>query len=131
MRDRPSGLELLELGRSLLLDELLPLVPADRRRDVHLLATAIGIALREVDAGDGPAQAIQSELAALYEAHEAGGVDGPPDGLLRRFAADLRNGAFETSQGHERAARAILWRLAVLRLHEGNPQFLAAHGLGD
>src|SRR5439155_11638842 len=32
MGDLPSGLDLLELGRLLLLDELLPLVPPERQR---------------------------------------------------------------------------------------------------
>jgi hypothetical protein len=48
--------------------------------------------------------------------------------LLRHFAADLRNGAFETSPSREKAARAILWRLTIGKLREGNPQFLAANG---
>jgi hypothetical protein len=48
--------------------------------------------------------------------------------LLRRFAADLRNGAFETSEPRERAARAILWRMTIARLRMGNPDFLAANG---
>ncbi|MGH7094555.1 MAG: hypothetical protein ACREFB_13605 [Stellaceae bacterium] len=49
--------------------------------------------------------------------------------LLRRFALDLRRGAFETSGSRERAARAILWRMVILMLGEWNPQFLAAHGI--
>jgi hypothetical protein len=49
--------------------------------------------------------------------------------LLDRYAADLRNGAFETSPSRESAARAILWRLTIEKLREANPQFLAANGL--
>ena len=56
-----------------------------------------------------------------------GGVSA--DRLLRRFAADLRNGAFETSEPRERAARAILWRMTIARLRAGNPDFLAANGV--
>ena len=69
---------------------------------------------------------IDSELAAFY----GGGRDarGPDDALLRRFALDLRNGAFETCPSHESAARAILWRLTIARLREANPQYLAANG---
>jgi hypothetical protein len=48
--------------------------------------------------------------------------------LLRRFAADLRNGAFETSPSRASVARAILWRLTICKLREGNPHFLAANG---
>ena len=57
-----------------------------------------------------------------------GGEGDSGDRLLRRFAGDLRNGAFETSGPRERAARAILWRMTIARLRVGNPDFLAANG---
>jgi hypothetical protein len=41
----------------------------------------------------------------------------------------LRKGEIQTSGSRERAAREILWRLTILKLREGNPQFLAAHGI--
>jgi aminoglycoside phosphotransferase (APT) family kinase protein len=128
MRDLPSGLDLAELGRRLLLDELLPLLPPEHHRDLHLVATAIAIARREAMAGEGPTEDILGRLVEFYP----GGRDarGPDDGLIRRFALDLRNGAFETYPSQERTARAILWRLTIARLREANPQFLAANGLG-
>jgi hypothetical protein len=126
-RDLPGGLDLAELGR-LLLDELLPLLPPERHRDLHLIATAIAIAQRETMAGGAPTRDILGRLAEFY----GGGRDarGPDDALIRRFALDLRNGAFETYPSQERAARAILWRLTIARLREANPQFLAANGFG-
>ena len=51
--------------------------------------------------------------------------------LLCRLAADLRVGAFEGCEMRARAARAILWRLTMMKLREGNPAFLAANGFGD
>jgi hypothetical protein len=122
MRDLPNSLDLLALGRELLLDELLPLLPPERERDVHLIATAMAIVAREAMAGDQPVKEID---AALRDFYEDGGA-----GLLRCFAADLRNGAFETSPSRAAAARAILWRLTIAKLREGNPQFLAANGFG-
>src|SRR5438067_9648538 len=71
MRDLPSGLELAELGRCLLLDELLTLVPPERHRDLHLVATAIAIAARETDAGEGPIRDILGRLAEFYAGVEA------------------------------------------------------------
>jgi hypothetical protein len=127
MRDLPSGLDLAELGRRLLLDELLPLLPPERHRDLHLVATAIAIAQREAIAGGALSRDILGRLAEFY----GGGRDARgPDGLILRFALDLRNGAFETYPSQERAARAILWRLTIARLREANPQFLAANGFG-
>jgi hypothetical protein len=169
MRELPSGLDLLELGRLLLLDELLPLLPSERHRELRLIATAIAITQREAMAGDGFEQDILCRLRRFYECAETalsalqGGEGGDPSrsdgegevGLgkrsgiphltptlsapkggegdtdgdrLRRFAADLRNGAFETSEPRQRAARAILWRMTIARLRMGNPDFLAANG---
>jgi hypothetical protein len=143
LRDRPSGRELLELGRQLLLDELLPLLPPQRRRDLHLVATAMAIAAREAAAGDKPTEDILRELAALYpedsrpyqtvdngrtEAASRDSIGQHGMVLLRRFAADLRNGEFESSEPRQSAARVILWRMTAVRLRQGNPQFLAANG---
>jgi aminoglycoside phosphotransferase (APT) family kinase protein len=66
LRDLPSGLDLAELGRRLLLDELLPLLPPDRHRDLHLVATAIAIAQREAIAGQGPTHHILGRLVEFY-----------------------------------------------------------------
>jgi hypothetical protein len=123
MRDLPSGTALLALGRELLLDELLPLVPPERQRELRLLATAMAIAERESIAGDAPAREILERLVEFY--------GGPDDASLHRLAADLRMGAFERCGRRERAARAILWRSTILKLREGNPQFLAENGFGE
>jgi len=160
LRDRPGGVGLLALGRELL-DELQPLLPPERQRELRLVATAMAIAEREAIAGDARLCEILARLRAFYEAAEIEGEaptpalprlrgrEGPappmanhlawegggsgnelPD-LLRRFAADLRAGAFEPCASRGRAARAILWRLTILKLREGNPGFLAAQGFGE
>jgi hypothetical protein len=126
MRDLPSGTALLALGRDLI-DELLPLLPPERRREVRLVATAMAIAEREALAGDALRHDILGLLAAFYGCSESG----PDDALLRRFAADLRAGAFDACDKRGRAARAILWRLTMLKLREGNPLFLARNGFGE
>jgi hypothetical protein len=135
MRDLPATLDLLELGRRLLLGDILPLVPEARQRDLHLVATSMAILAREAAAGNGPAVEIAGFLQNFYRGGDcAPGPEGGDGGgdvdltqLLRRLALDLRTGAFETSGSRESAARAILWRLTILKLREGNPQFLAAH----
>ena len=130
MRDLPTGLDLLELGRRLLLDDIAPLLPEARQRDIHLIATSIAIAAREAANADAPLREMGELLRQFYPPQP----DPPPASrerghmeLLHRFALDLRRGAFETSESRERAARAILWRSTILKLGEGNPQFLAAH----
>jgi hypothetical protein len=127
MRDLPASLDLLTLARELLLDELLPHLPPERQRDAHLIATAMAIASREARAGEGWQQQIGELLCRFYDTTSTGD---PMEGL-RRFAADLRNGAFETSPSRAAAARAILWRLTIEKLREANPQFLVANGVSD
>jgi hypothetical protein len=131
MRDLPETRDLLALAHELLLDELLPLLPPERARDAHLIATSMAIAAREA-AGEGWQEAISTALSEFYD-DIAAHPDPLPGGkeresVLVRFAADLRNGAFETSPSREKAARAILWRLTIAKLREGNPHFLAANG---
>jgi hypothetical protein len=121
MRDLPTGLDLMALARRLLLDEILPLVPEERRPDLRLAVTSMAIAEREAANGDAPLAEIAAMLAELYGE--------PAD--LRRLAGDLRKGEIQTSGSRERAARAILWRLTILKLREGNPHFLAAHGIAQ
>ncbi len=123
MRDLPSGAGLLALGRALLLDELLPLLPPERQRDLRLVATAMAIAEREAVAGDAPPRDVAERLAEFY-----GGSDPDP---LAHLAMDLRQGVFEKCTARAGAARAILWRLTILKLREGNPSFLAENGFGE
>ncbi len=160
MRDLPSGTALLALGREKLLDELLPLAPPERHRELRLIATAMAIAEREAIAGDAPAHDILGRLGRFYESSvgvadvaaaphpgplpASGEREGPiaqrwegegllaaESRLLRRFAADLRAGAFDVCETRGRAARAIQWRLTIMKLREGNPQFLAENGFGE
>src|SRR5437763_1131377 len=105
MRDLPSGLELAELGRRLLLDEVLPLLPPERHRDLHLVATAIAIAARETAAGEGAIEDMLGRLSEFYALSAVQAGEGDSAGaLLRRFTLDLRNGAFETCPSHASAA---------------------------
>ncbi|HEU0215364.1 MAG TPA: phosphotransferase family protein, partial [Stellaceae bacterium] len=65
MGDLPISRDLLALARELLLDELVPLLPPERRRDAHLAATAMAIAARERD-GEGWPEEIAADLVGLY-----------------------------------------------------------------
>jgi Domain of unknown function (DUF6285) len=128
MRDLPQGPELLAAARAALFDELLPLLPADRRIDAFLVANAMAIAEREASA-QAALTPVAQELAALYR-HDTlpAAADGVRE-LWRRFAGDLRRGAFATSASRESRARAILWQLTLAKLRLANPRFLHANGI--
>jgi hypothetical protein len=122
VRDLPKSGELLALARELMLGELLPLLPPTRERDARLVITAMAIAEREASAGVGPSEEIATQLAEFY---------GSDDASLGRLAGDLCAGTFEACNRRGQAARAILWRLTILKLCEGNPGYLAANGFGE
>jgi Domain of unknown function (DUF6285) len=140
MYELPSIPALLALARDMLLNELTPLLPDERKTDALLVAEAIALAARQAEDRDDPIQAVPCELEMLYKpltppspqpSPACGGGLGrgnAGEALLRRFANDLRKGAFETSQPCDQAARAILWRLTIAKLRQSNPNFLAANG---
>lgn len=123
MSDLPPGPDLLALARDMLTTDLLPLLPAERQLDARLIANCLAIAERESRL---PALAppIFKDLMRLYRA--AAEADGAV--LWRRFARDLRIGAFENSPERSARARAILWHSTIARLGLANPRFLAANG---
>jgi uncharacterized protein DUF6285 len=111
MRDRPDGATLRTLARR----------AAAEGEDEALVARALAIAEREEAAGAAPGAALRAALARRY------GVD-DAEQLLRRFAAEIRAGAFDRP-GPERAdALRLLWAMTWQKLAESNPGYLAAAG---
>src|SRR5579863_1658911 len=124
MRDLPTGPALSALARSVLLEELLPLLPRERQLEARLVAAAMAIAEREAAAGEAPSEWVADSLEQLYGA-------GDLDLQLHRLAADLRQGAFESEEWRERGVRILLWRLTIAKLRAANPRFLAANGFSE
>ncbi len=150
MPDLPAAPALLALARDVLLKDLLPALPQELLLDARLVANSMAIAEREAVSGKSVAEEIIGELEVFYVgetlthpalragsppsrtagegAEPSKGGKGEPDALRRRFARDLRAGAFEDSRQRERGARGILWRLTIAKLRLANPRFLAANG---
>ena len=116
--DQPAGEALLEAARRLLLDELLALLPAERRYDGLMIANAMAIAGRELrDAGAAPAVAAQRLLAFHEDATAA------PEVLARRLVADIRAGRFDDGPARERLVELLRAGLRD-RLAISNPKAL-------
>lgn len=124
-----GGLRLLARARAVLSEELTPLLPPDRQDAARALAAVLALAEREAAAGDNPFAALLTELAKFYgrPRYECPG-QGDSAALLRRFAGDLRRGAFAASPPREEIARYLMRHLTIARLHIENPRFLAANG---
>jgi hypothetical protein len=123
MRDLPTGPALLALARDVLLNELMPLLPAQAHLEARLVANSMAIAEREAISGAAPTQGVLHQLEELYDEGGEG-----EQLLLRRFASDLRAGVFEQGEPREPHAREILWRLTIAKLRDANPRFLNANG---
>jgi hypothetical protein len=116
--DQPAGEALLEAARRLLLEELLALLPAERRYDGLMIANAMAIAARELrDAGAAAAAAAQ-RLATFYEDATA-----EPDALARRLVADIRAGRFDDGPAREQLVQLLRAELRG-RLAISNPKAL-------
>lgn len=121
--DRPAGAQLLAEARRLLRQELLDLLPAERRLDGLMIANAMAIAARELAADPDATAAAAAEAARL-----AGWV--PPAGIgaeealaeaWRRLGRLIRAGRFD--EGAARDDLLLHLRAAVLaRLRVSNPK---------
>jgi hypothetical protein len=98
------GRQLLDIAREVLLRDLVPLLPEDRRLDALMVAQAMAIAERE-SAAAGPA------LDAA------------------RLATEIRRGVYDAPGEAREQLRAELWRHVRDALRIANPKLLAAHGL--
>lgn len=121
MRDRPHGAELLRQARSVLLDELLGALPESRRYDVLMVASAMAIAARELEAGEAGREVERTALEALLGPVSEDNIEGALSGLNRRLAAEIRVGKLD---GDPRV-HDILDRDAAARLALSNPKVLA------
>ena len=119
MSDRPGALALLGQARRSLLEELLPLLPEDKRYDALMIANAMAIATREIEAGAGSDAEERADLRELF-------ADAGPDGgygkarLAREIRAGRRDG--------EAAVHRVLTASAVRRQRINNPKALKASG---
>lgn len=125
MNNLPGNVDLLAIARETMLAELRPLLPGSARYAVAMIANAMAIAAREIEAGDAAMCAALARLDALY--------DIPPQTLAgaalieavrdreRRLAADIRSGVFDGQGERRREALAHLRASVAARLAVSNP----------
>jgi hypothetical protein len=133
MRDHPTGEELLIIARTVLREELMPLLPDERRYDALMVANAMAIAARQIAFGDAPERRERQSLAGLLGEPVDG--DGAMAGsaavgdLTRRLSAEIRGGAFDPSTPRHGAAHSFLLDVTVQKLRESAPKTLEAAGM--
>ena len=117
MAARGKGADaLLDLAIETLKTEIAPALPAEKRYAAAMVANALDIARREVEAAEEPQEFVL--LDGFYE-------DG--DGTLKQLAADIRSGQIGEDANPDLRARLRVHLVAELKIR--NPRFLKSRGV--
>jgi hypothetical protein len=108
LREPPDAADLLATARDVLLNELLPALPAEKALAARMVANAMAIAARAAAQDDG------WEAAALAR------IPGDP----REFAAAIREGRFDPGSPHHAEAAALLDDITRARCAVSAPRAL-------
>ena len=128
MFDRPDRLDLLAAAETALRDEVLPGLEGGARYTALMVASALAIARRELEAGNEPARLVLDAFAELYgqdNVHRAGGDSSERvKALMVDLAREIRDGGYDDDLLGP--IHAVLQTLVVERLKRSNPRFLEA-----
>jgi len=130
MRNKPDAAGLLHTARETLLNELLDLLPEERRYAMRMVANALAIAAREAEMEEADLVKELRLLSELYgeDVAQAAGANLHEriEKMNKRFARDIRDGMFDgaCAQG----VQALLMDQVRARLRISNPKYLEAAG---
>ncbi len=122
MRDNPQADDLLKIAEATFRQEILPLLPADKKYTALMIANAMRIAARQFGSTESETAV---EIIALCDLLGRPVVDNGPDALLhlnKEFAAAIRAGAFASGNEKHENARKHLLTSVQSRLAEVNPK---------
>jgi hypothetical protein len=129
MREDPNGASLLQAASTLLREDILKALPAEKRHGALMIANAMSIAMRQLEQGDAPEQAELQALRTLLGSG-AGDGDAPMRSLLltlnRQLAGRIRCGDADPGTTLRAATLAHLRQTARQRLVESSPKVLKA-----
>lgn len=123
MNDRPTPLELIAIANDTLTREVLPDAKPEHLYALRMIANALGIAARELEAHDKNVLSETQSLNALYAETQ------PADDLHacnQQFARDVRKGRFENNSAQETELRQHLLATARTKLAAAYPKGLAS-----
>jgi hypothetical protein len=121
MNDRPTPLELIRIAHDTLTRDVLPDAKPEQLYPLRMIANALGIAARELEAHDKNAVDETRGLSLLYNDNKNF------DSLTarnRQFARDIRRGAFESDLAQQAQVRQHLVLTARRKLAAAYPKGL-------
>ncbi len=126
MNNHPNAQELLAIARDTFKADILPVLPEKLRYLGLMIANAMGIAQREIEAGDAPARAEFERLRNLF--HERSkplaedALHTALESYNHRLANDIRAGRFD--DGERAALLEHLRQTTADKLAVSNPRAL-------
>ena len=119
MINRPRGDELLAVARRTLLDDLLPLIPADKAYEARMIANAMAIAAREL----GRCKDVDDETTeGIAEFYRVIGMDPSVVASEQSLADQIRKRLIDSV--HSRQLHALLLAVTRAKLAISNPKYL-------
>ncbi len=112
MREKPSGADLLDIAREVLRGDILPTLPDRNRYQALMIANAMAIVMRQLEADEGGLADVQASLGNLL------GADGTPEQLNSTLASRVRSG---DADGPE--IWNALHNIALGKVAESNPKY--------
>jgi hypothetical protein len=131
MNNEPDGAELLRVAQKVLREHLLPGIAKQQRYEALMVANAMAIAARELEAGDTGLREELRMLTVLYGdtivSQSGTSMKEKVARLNKRLAKDIRAGVMDgaCAQG----VRALLKAQVTGRLRVSNPKYSKAAGI--
>jgi hypothetical protein len=122
MRTRPHGADLLACAQTLLREELIKSLPPEQKHNALMIANAMAVAARQLQAGEAPEREEGARLSGLLEhsleAENALCV------ANRALAALIRGGWADPGQSRRADVFAHLRQVVRQAVAESNPKYL-------
>lgn len=121
MNDHPDALELIRIANQTLARDILPDALPEQRYTLRMIANALGIAARELEARDADSAVETRGLNTLYgETKNAEDLQQ----RNRQLSRDIRRGAFESNSAQPAKLRQHLIASARAKLAAAYPKAL-------
>ncbi|HLR13885.1 MAG TPA: DUF6285 domain-containing protein, partial [Burkholderiaceae bacterium] len=114
--DMPDGSDLLQIARSILLNEVMPVTPPDQHYNLRMAARAMGIALREAESRTSVHEQYLDRIRQFYE--QAGMAGATPS--IPQLVTDINNRCFGPDL--QASLFALMDDLLNLQLQLSNPR---------
>ncbi|MEE1916322.1 DUF6285 domain-containing protein [Pseudomonas asiatica] len=122
MRTRPDGADLLVAAQKLLREQLLPALPDEHRHNALMIANAMGVAIRQLQAGEAAEHEERRRLERLLQ-RPLSDVSQMSTGN-RELSIMLRAGLADPGQAKRTEVLDHLRRAVRQAVSESNPKYL-------